>query len=93
MRRVSEIQEQVPSRGGRYARFGEVRPEGGSPQDPFPLKVKEARVGGQRYIVCLNPQEARKDEQDRQAILEALKEPLQRDPREPSLSTEGTAGI
>ena len=77
MRRGKEIQEEVLSRGGR---FREIRPEGGA-RDPAPLKVKEVGIGGHRYVVCLNPREARKDEQDRQAILEALKEQLRRNPK------------
>jgi transposase len=78
MRRVKEIREEVLSRGGR---FREVRPEGESSQDPSPLQVKEVWVKDRRYVVCLNPREARKDEQDRQILLEALKEKLKRDPK------------
>jgi hypothetical protein len=76
MRRVKEIREEVLSRGGR---FREVRPEGES--SPSPLQVKEVWVRDRRYIVCLNPREARKDEQDRQILIEALKEKLKRDPK------------
>ena len=78
MRRVKEIRKEVLSRGGR---FREVRPEGKSAHDPSPLKVKEVWIQDRRYIICLNPREARKDEQDRQAIIEALKEQLKRDPK------------
>jgi transposase len=78
MRRVKEIREEVLSRGGR---FREVRPEGESSQDPSPLQVKEVWVQDRRYIVCLNPREARKDERDRQILIEALKEKLKRDPK------------
>jgi transposase len=78
MRRVKEIRQEVLSRGGRYR---EVCPEGSSSKDPSPLQVKEVWVGDHRYIVCLNPREARKDEQDRRALIEVLKEQLKRDPR------------
>lgn len=78
MRRVKEIREEVLSRGGR---FREVRPEGESALDPSPLKVKEVWIDDRRYVVCLNSREARKEEQDRQAIIEALKEQLKRDPK------------
>jgi transposase len=78
MRRVKEIREEVLSRGGR---FREVRPEGESTHDPTPLKVKEVWIEDRRYIVCLNPREARKDEQDRQILIETLKEKLKRDPK------------
>jgi transposase len=78
MRRVKEIREEVLCRAGR---FQEVRPEGESNQDPSPLQVKEVWVKDRRYLVCLNPREARKDEQDRQILIEALKEKLKRDPK------------
>jgi transposase len=78
MRRVKEVREEVLSRGGR---FREVRREGESTQDPSPLQVKEVWVQDRRYLVCLNPREARKDAQDRQTLIEALKEKLKRDPK------------
>ena len=43
---------------------------------PAPLKVKEVRVEGRRYIVCLNDDEARKDAADREAIVASLREKL-----------------
>jgi hypothetical protein len=78
MRRVKEIREEVLSRAGR---FRVVRPEGESSRDPSPLQVKEVWLKDRRYIVCLNPREARKDAQDRQILIEALKEKLKRDPK------------
>ena len=44
--------------------------------DPAPLKVKEVRVEGRRYIVCLNEDEARKDAADREMIVASLREKL-----------------
>jgi transposase len=70
MRKVNEIKGNVLSRQGRYR---EVYPEGKSTKDPTPLKVKEVSLNGKRYIVCLNPKQARKDAQDRQAIIDSLK--------------------
>jgi transposase len=78
MRKVKEVKREVLSRQGRYR---EVRPEGRFSKDPAPLKVKEVFVHGNRYIVCLNPKEARKDAQDRQAILESLEEKIRTDPK------------
>ena len=78
MRRVKEIKEEVLTRAGRYQ---EVVPEGVSSKDPAPLQVKEVWVKGQRYIVCLNPKQARKEAYDRQVILEALKEKLKNNPK------------
>ena len=73
MRKVKEVKEEVLSRAGRYR---EVYPEGLSSKDPSPLRVKEIIVDDHRYIVCLNERQARKDEADRQAIIDALKEKL-----------------
>lgn len=64
LRLVKEVRGQVLSRGGRYQ---EVKSN---------LKVKEAVIKGKRYIVCLNPEEARKDKQTRAQILTELEEKL-----------------
>ncbi len=40
------------------------------------IKVKEVNVEGKRYIVCLNPRQARKDALDRGSIVKSLKEKL-----------------
>ncbi len=45
-------------------------------EDPSPLSVREQWVGGRRYIVCYNEDQARKDAADRAAIVESLKEKL-----------------
>ena len=78
MRKVNEIKRDVLSHAGRYK---EVYPEGKSSKDPTPLKVKEVRLNNTRYILCVNPRQARKDAQDRQAIFEALKEKITTNPK------------
>jgi len=78
MRRVKEISHQVLSRPGRYR---EVRPEGATSKDKEPLQVKEVLVNDKRYIVCLNSKQARKDAQDREAIITALTERIKNDPK------------
>jgi hypothetical protein len=45
---------------------------------PSPLKVKQVEVGGRRYVVCLNPEQAQKDRRDREAIVAALPDALAR---------------
>lgn len=75
MRREKEIKTEVLARGGRYT---EVCPEGATAQEPSPLKVKQIFHNDRRYIVCLNPRQARKDAADRQAIVENLKEQIKR---------------
>jgi hypothetical protein len=42
------------------------------------VKVKEVRVGSNRYVVCFNPAQARKDTRDREAIVESLRDQLKR---------------
>jgi transposase len=78
MRKVNEVKYHVLSRQGRYK---EVYPEGQSSKDPAPLKVKEVSINGARYIVCLNTKQARKDAQDRQALVESLKEKIKKAPK------------
>jgi transposase len=78
MRKVKEIREDVLSYPGRYK---EIRPEGALSKDPAPLKVKEVVLNGKRYIVCLNPKQARKDARDRQAIIDSLQEKIKSNPK------------
>jgi transposase len=75
MRNIKEVGEKVLTASGDYV---EVYPEGNSTRDPSPLKVKEVMVEGRRYIVCLNTRQAKKDALDREAIIESLKERIQR---------------
>lgn len=74
MRRVKKIGEEVLSRPGRYREV----PTG---EDKEPLKVKEVMLGDERYIVCLNPVQARKDKIDRDMIIDTLKEKLKQGPK------------
>jgi hypothetical protein len=78
MRRVNEIKLDVLARGGRYK---EVYPEGKTSKDPAPLKVKEVWVANNRYIVCQNSKQARKDAADREAIVQALEEQIKKGPK------------
>lgn len=64
MRLEKKAMREVLSRAGR---FKEV--DGN-------LKVKEVLHEGKRYIVCVNPEEKKKDAQSREAILVALEEKL-----------------
>jgi transposase len=75
MRKAAEVQREVLSRAGRYQ---VVHPAKTHSKSPSPLKVKEVKVEGRRYIVCHNEDQARKDRSDRQAIVAALEERLMR---------------
>jgi len=78
MRKVNEIKREVLSRPGRYR---EVRVEKKCSEEREPLKVKEVLLEGKRYIVCLNPRQARKDAQDREAIIDSLKDRIKTGPK------------
>jgi len=73
MRKVKKIRDHVLSHPGRYRA---ARPEGTLSKDPSPLKVKEVLLGGNRYVICLNPRQARKNAADRQGILDFLQEKI-----------------
>jgi hypothetical protein len=75
LRSVKEIYQTVLSRAGRYREVRGVREKS---TDPSPLKVKEVWVDKRRYVVCLNEEQATKDRADREAIVAALREQLQR---------------
>jgi transposase len=77
MRLVKEVKNDVLLDEREYE---EVYPEGVHSKDPSPLKVKEVTVNGTRYIVCRNDRQARKDEADRNAIVESLKEKIAKAP-------------
>lgn len=78
LRNVNEIKQKVLTRAGRYK---EVYPERKKSKGHSPLKVKEVWVGENRYIVCLNTRQARKDVADRNAIVESLKKRIKSGPK------------
>lgn len=63
MRRV-KVARELLARAGRYQ---VVKPN---------LKVKEPGTWGDRYVICLNPEEARKQQLTRQAIVDKLEHTL-----------------
>jgi hypothetical protein len=73
MRRCKEVREQVLADRGR---FRVVHPKSPDAKDPAPLKVKDVRVEGRRYVVCVNEDEVKKDRADREAIVAGLREQL-----------------
>ena len=75
MRLVKEVREIVLRDPRPYEQIYGPRT---TRKDPSPLTVKEVKVSSNRYIVCYNEEQARKDQQDRQAILEHLRDQLKR---------------
>jgi hypothetical protein len=64
LRNNVEVRDNVLARAGRYAEVSEN------------LRVKEVTVDDRRYVVCFNPEEAKKDRHDREAVLEKLRSKL-----------------
>ncbi len=76
MRRQKEVREGVVGCGeGEYQ---EVYFEREAKEKPLLVKVKEVNIEGRRYILCMNPEQAKKDAADRKAIVESLREKLKR---------------
>lgn len=64
MRNLVEVRDEVLGRAGRYHEVSET------------LAVKEVWVDDRRYVICYNPEEAKKDRYDRDAILAKMREKL-----------------
>jgi hypothetical protein len=75
LRAVKEIREEVLTDPGAYQQVHGPKTHS---KDPSPLKVKEVRVRGRRYIVCYNEDQAKKDSADREAIVGSLRDQLKR---------------
>lgn len=89
MRLVKEVRTEVLLDNTPYE---EVYPEGIYSKDPSPLKVKEVVLNGTRYIVCKNERQARRDEADRNTIVESLKEKIKKAPAS-LISNKGYRGF
>ncbi len=64
LRKMKRVRQEVLSRGGRYRVVAEN------------LRVKEVELDGQRYIVCLNPEEDKRERELREQLIEGLKRKL-----------------
>lgn len=73
MRQHKEVREQVLADRGR---FRVVHGPRQTSDDPAPLKVKEVRIDGRRYVVCVNPEQVEHDRAQRAQIVAALREQL-----------------
>ena len=73
MRLVKEVRAVVLADAGPYE---EVYGPKAHSKAPSPLEVKEVKVGPRRYVVCRNADQAKKDREDRHAIVAHLREQL-----------------
>lgn len=60
MRKLRDVNKEVLGRAGRYHQVNDS------------LWVKEVKVGEVRYILCFNPEEAKRDAEERKVIVENL---------------------
>jgi len=79
MRRQKEVSEAVLARGGRYQTVAHN------------LEVKEVQVEGRRYVVCRNPLEAQKDAAAREAILDKLRQTIEKQGAKAVIGNRGYA--
>ena len=73
MHLVKEVRQVVASDRGPYEQVHGPKTHS---KDPSPLEVKEVKVGSHRYVVCRNSDQAKKDREDRQAIVAHLRDQL-----------------
>jgi hypothetical protein len=74
MRRNKEVRDEVL--GADEDLVQEVCFDRQASRNPLVLELREVRIEDRRYVVCFNPEQAKKDAADRQAIVESLKEKL-----------------
>lgn len=68
LRKVKRVRKEVLARSGRYREVKEN------------LRVKEVELEGERYVVCLNPEEEKREKELREQLIEDLTEKLQSSP-------------
>jgi Transposase DDE domain len=73
MRKQKEVREEVLTDSGRFRVVHGARD---TSAEPAPLKVKEVRIRGRRYVVCVNPEQVEHDRAQREKIVNALREQL-----------------
>jgi hypothetical protein len=73
MRKQKEVREQVLADRGR---FREVYGPRDKSDDPAPLKIKEVRIDGRRYVVCINAEQVKHDREQRAKIVAGLRAQL-----------------
>jgi hypothetical protein len=73
MRKQKEVRDRVLADRGRFRVVQGPREKS---DDPAPLKVKEVRIDGRRYVVCINAEQVEHDRQQRETIVAALREQL-----------------
>lgn len=79
MRRQKEVRKDVlESRDGAYQ---EIQIERAGNSKPLALKIKEVLIDDRRYIICHNAEQAKKDAEDREAIVASLRKKMKQGDR------------
>lgn len=73
MRKQKEVKEEIVKGRGGYER---VEIGGSKKNSSSVLEVKEEVIEGRRYIIIHNPEQAKKDASNREAIVESLREKM-----------------
>jgi len=73
LHRMREDRQKLLLQRGRFQQINGPRKKS---KDPSPLEVREQWIEGRRYVVCRNEEQGKKDEADRRAIVESLREKL-----------------
>jgi transposase len=79
MRQQKEVRDEVLSEMGEGLQ--EIRINRAGSAKPLVLQVKEVMVADRRYIICHNPEQAKKDAADRAAIVASLEGKLKQGER------------
>jgi len=79
MRRQKEVREDVL--GNRDGEYQKIHLQRVGKSEPLELHIKEVFVDTRRYIICYNPEQAKKDAEDREAILESLQKKMKQGDR------------
>lgn len=86
MRAQKEVNREVLSRAGSYRTVHGPRV---TSKDPAPLKVKEVMVDDHRYVLCYNPEQARKDAERRDHLLVNLTKALEQNDAKSFIGNKG----
>lgn len=79
MRRQKEVHEQVL--GNQEGEYQKIHIQRVGNSKPLELHIKEVFVDERRYIVCYNPEQAKKDAEAREAIIASLRKKMKQGDR------------
>lgn len=79
MRKQKEVRNEVlPNKDGEYQ---EIQIKRIGKRTPLELKIKEVTIEDRRYVICHNPEQAKKDAETREAIVASLRKKMKQGDR------------